>query len=84
MNPDHMHDKSSNARTSFWKSRIGVAIIMVGLVILFYLLREHWNHIVGGNWLYLLLLLCPLMHLFGHGGHRHSPTEKPSSGEGKN
>jgi hypothetical protein len=35
----------------------------------FYLLQEHWNH-VAGSWAYLLLLACPLMHLFhGHGGH---------------
>ena len=34
-----------------------------------YLLREHWNH-VAGSWPYLLLLACPLMHLFhGHGGY---------------
>ena len=40
---------------------------MVALVGGFYLLREHWNH-VAGNWIYLLLLACPLMHLFhGHG-----------------
>nr|WP_084151216.1 MULTISPECIES: DUF2933 domain-containing protein [Azohydromonas] len=36
----------------------------------FYLLREHWGH-VAGLWPYLLLLGCPLMHLFGHGGHGH-------------
>lgn len=42
---------------------------MVVAIIGFYLLREHWSH-VAGNWVYLLLLACPLMHLFhGHGGH---------------
>jgi hypothetical protein len=30
--------------------------------------REHWGHLAG-NWIYLILLLCPLMHLFMHGGH---------------
>ncbi len=45
------------------------ALLMVALVGGFYLLREHWNH-VAGNWVYLLLLACPLMHVFhGHGGH---------------
>nr|WP_304621864.1 DUF2933 domain-containing protein [Rhodoferax sp. PAMC 29310] len=35
----------------------------------FYLLREQGSH-VANNWIYLLLLACPLMHLFhGHGGH---------------
>ena len=37
----------------------------------FYLLREHWGHVTG-LWPYLLLLACPLMHLFhGHGHHGH-------------
>lgn len=45
------------------------ALLMVGLVGGFYLLRERWGHLAG-NWVYLLLLACPLMHLFhGHGGH---------------
>lgn len=37
----------------------------------FYLLREHWGHALGLA-PYLLLLACPLLHLFhGHGGQRH-------------
>lgn len=43
---------------------------MVGLIIAFYLLREHWGHALGVL-PYLLLLACPLLHLFGHGGNRH-------------
>jgi hypothetical protein len=55
---------------------------MVGVVVLFYLIREHWNHI-GGRWIYLLLFLCPLMHLFhgGRGGHHHGPSKKRASDE---
>ena len=41
---------------------------MLAVIVAFYLLREHWNH-VAGNWVYVLLLACPLMHLFGHRGH---------------
>lgn len=34
----------------------------------FFLFTEHRAHLLG--WLpYLLLLACPLMHLFMHGGH---------------
>jgi hypothetical protein len=44
---------------------------MLALIAAFFLLREHWDHI-GGKWVYLLLLACPLMHIFMHGGHRHS------------
>jgi hypothetical protein len=38
--------------------------------------------IVGGHWVHLaailpwfLILLCPLMHLFMHGGHDHDNTK---------
>jgi len=52
---------------------LNVALLMVALVGGFYLLREHWNH-VAGNWAYLLLLACPLMHLFhDHGKHGQPP-----------
>jgi hypothetical protein len=45
------------------------ALIAVAAIAAFALLREHWSH-VAGYWPYLLLLVCPLMHLFhGHGGH---------------
>lgn len=47
----------------------GAAVLMVALIAGFSLLREPWNH-VAGSWPYLLLLACPLMHLFHrHGGH---------------
>ena len=55
-----------------------LALVMVALVGGFYLLREHWSH-VASNWIYLLLLACPVMHLFhghgGHGGHASSPSD---------
>lgn len=38
----------------------------------FYILREHSTHAPGFA-PYLLFLACPLMHLFMHGGHKHSP-----------
>ncbi|TMS59242.1 DUF2933 domain-containing protein [Imbroritus primus] len=42
------------------------------LIAVFYLLREHWGHVLGW-WPYLLLMLCPLMHLcHGHRGHGSS------------
>ena len=64
------HDQVPATRGSSGLSRpVKTALLMAALVGGFYLLREHWNH-VAGNWVYLLLLACPLMHLFhGHGGH---------------
>ncbi len=48
---------------------VKTALLMVAVILGFYLLREHWSHVTG-NWTYLLLLACPLMHLLhGHGGH---------------
>ena len=72
------HDHRSTARKADSMGRpLKMALLMVALVGGFYLLREHWNH-VAGNWIYLLLLACPLMHLFhGCGGHgvQASPPE---------
>ena len=55
-------DHCSTARKADSVSRpLKIALLMVALVGGFYLLREHWNH-VAGNWIYVLLLTCPLMH----------------------
>ena len=48
----------------------------------FYLVTEHRAHLF--DYLpYVLLLACPLMHIFGHrhGAHHHEPGEKPAPGE---
>jgi hypothetical protein len=60
-----------NSRT--WMLMGGSLIVIV----LFFGLREHWGHALG-LLPYLLLLACPLMHLFhGHGGHHgHDGDEK--------
>jgi len=65
----HPHHLPATGRFANIKRPLKTAMLMVALVGGFYLLQEHWNH-VAGNWAYLLLLACPLMHLFhGHGGH---------------
>lgn len=44
-------------------------IFLIFLVIAaFYLLTEHTAHVLGAL-PYALLFLCPLLHLFMHGGH---------------
>jgi hypothetical protein len=75
------HDHFPASRGSSGPSRsVKTALLMVAAVGGFYLLREHWGH-VAGNWVYLLLLACPLMHLFhGHGGHgRHGSHDTQSN-----
>jgi hypothetical protein len=60
-----------------WNARSGLAAALISLVIvgLFYLLREHWGHGLG-ILPYLLLLACPLLHLFMHG---HPSGEEKSN-----
>ncbi|MGE0175100.1 MAG: DUF2933 domain-containing protein [Oligoflexales bacterium] len=49
-------------------------VIVAALAILaFYLITEHKAHLYGAL-PYILLLVCPLMHLFMHGGHNHAPS----------
>jgi hypothetical protein len=82
----HHHDSHSmqtgeQKAPPFWRSTPGVVIIMLAVIAAFYQLREHWTHVLG-SWPYLLLLLCPLMHVFGHGhgGHgSHSHGDRTSS-----
>lgn len=63
----HDQAKSSRSKPRIWQ----VAILMVFVILAFYLLREHSEHLLG-YWAYLILLLCPLMHLFhGHSHSRH-------------
>ena len=51
--------------------RFPVGLVLVGLLTLaaYFLWTEHRSHVIAGL-PYLLLLACPLMHLF-HRGHRH-------------
>jgi hypothetical protein len=45
--------------------------LSAALVLAFVVLREHWSHALGAL-PYLLLVACPLLHLFhGHGSHAH-------------
>jgi len=84
---EHQHEHSNGngqTRPSFFKSPVNVAIAMAAVIAAFFLLREHWYHVLG-FWPYLLLLLCPLMHLFmGHGGHGGHGSETKGDPSGKN
>jgi uncharacterized membrane protein len=64
-----------NADPPWWRTRSGVVLLGFIAVAGFFLLTEHTAHVFGVL-PYLLILACPLMHLFhghgGHGGHDHS------------
>ncbi len=55
-------------RPSFWKTPAGFAALVLIGVVSYFLLMEHRQHV----WQllpYLILLACPLLHLFMHGSH---------------
>ncbi|MET4686237.1 DUF2933 domain-containing protein [Sinorhizobium fredii] len=53
-----------------WERKWTLLAVSFGVIAAFFVLREHWAHALGLA-PYLLLLACPLMHLFhGHGGHQ--------------
>lgn len=71
--------------SSFWRSKPGIVVGMLAVIALFYVLREHYSHAMG-LLPYLILLLCPLMHLFGHrhSGHGHRPAERNDTDRKRN
>jgi Protein of unknown function (DUF2933) len=66
MNHDHsLHDAPPSG---FWRSRYAIGLLVMGAVAAYFLLAEHRAHFFGAL-PFLLLLACPLMHMFMHGGH---------------
>lgn len=71
----------------FLRSRAGVALLIFLAIAGFFLAVEHTAHLFGAL-PYLLLLACPLLHLFmggghgGHAGHDGASTTRPT-GEGR-
>lgn len=76
---DHPHDEQHGSKPrSLWRSRTGLALIGFLAIAAFFLLSEHRAHALGVL-PFLLLLLCPLLHVFGHGGHGHGAQKGDKS-----
>lgn len=77
---DHEHPPESRR---WWRTRTGWALLAFLAIAGFFFLTEHRAHALGVL-PFLLLLLCPLFHLFGHGGHQgrgaHGEDRRPGSG----
>lgn len=79
MNHDHAHHQhaSEGNAPAFWRSRYGIGLFVFGAVAAYFLITEHRAHLFGAL-PFLLLLACPLVHMFmhrGHGGHSgHTPS----------
>jgi hypothetical protein len=71
--PDERPDLTTRAPhpTPWWRTRGGIVLCGFLAIAGFFLLTEHTAHVFGAlPW--LLVLACPLMHLFMHhgtGGH---------------
>ena len=82
---DHDHQSPVNRNSSF----IFICVLIGFLLVAgYFLVMEHKAHLEGAlQYLpYLLLLACPLMHLFmhhDHGGHGEHPSPKNDRGEQK-
>ncbi|MDO8440741.1 MAG: DUF2933 domain-containing protein [Polaromonas sp.] len=71
MDDKHNPQPCSMGSTPFWRSRYGLGLLVFGAVAAYFLLTEHRAHFFGAL-PFLLILACPLMHVFMHRGHGHS------------
>lgn len=62
------------------RSRAGTALLVFLAITAFFLLTEHRAHLYGVL-PYLLLLLCPILHLLMHGRHGGHGREDGKHGE---
>ena len=69
MNHDPSHHDDDPG--GFWRSRYAIGLLVMGAVAAYVLLSEHRAYFFGAL-PFLVLLACPLMHVFMHGSHgRH-------------
>ena len=77
---EHKHESDNDG---VMKSRANIALIVFLIIAASFLIAEHRAHL--SQWLpfwpYLLLLACPLMHVFMHGGHDHGRSEERRVGK---
>ena len=78
MHTHEVHESSpthQRARWAFW-----AFLALAGG----YLLAEHRAH-VANAWPFLIILVCPLLHMFMHGGHGgHGRNDRSAGNDGRN
>jgi hypothetical protein len=82
MSHQHDHQDARPKQGRFLISRVGLLFLGFAIIAGVLMLTEHRAHVLGAL-IYVPLLLCPLMHIFGHGGHGghgdHSRQDKQGS-----
>jgi hypothetical protein len=86
---NHDHSQHDSEPKGFWNSRYAIGLIVLGAVAVYFLVSEHRAHFFSAL-PFLLLLICPAMHIFmhgshgshgGHGGHGHQHGGSQESGK---
>ncbi len=70
-----MHHHNHKGFLGFILSWKGLVLIIVLAAISYYLLTQHLEHLAVAL-PYLILLACPLIHIFGHGHGGHGGHDK--------
>ena len=65
---DHDPSQHDLDPKGFWGSRYSIGLVVLGGIAAYFLLTEHRAHFFAAL-PFLLLLACPLMHVFMHRGH---------------
>lgn len=82
---NHAAPSEHSQPPGFWGTRYALGLLVLGGIATYLLLSEHRAHFIGALPL-LLLLACPLMHVFmhnghgGHGRHGHGPAGAETPG----
>ena len=77
MSPSHAAIEHHRSEGEAPRSRWILVLLGFAVIAAILLFTEHRAHVLGVL-IYLPLLLCPLMHVFMHGGHRgHGISGQP-------
>ena len=83
---NHDLSRHDSERKPFWGSRYAIGLIVFGAIATYFLVTEHHAHFFFAL-PFLLLLACPLMHVFmhhGHGGHADGHAHNQGGERGSN
>lgn len=83
MHEHQHHQPNGDERKPFWRTPLSWVFVGFAAIAGFFLITEHTAHTISFlPW--LLLLACPLMHIFGHGhgGHKNDKSDDPDKPAG--